>query len=257
METVDYKKKIKLCEKIGADKFQKVVFKVEEIKYKAIKKFFPRYIEWYDKLCDWQRKKQLKKAENDDQRKQIIDHYRRQKLIMRREFHREQNRNYHMNPNKPTEILHYLNWNKKIHINGMIRNALTIPCLAIAAGIGFAPYATIPLLALQLGSLFINFQCVNIQNCNIYRFKLKEETMKKVEERRNKRNIEHYSEAGEAVTRSMEKTDDIPSISDIIDNIQTKEELEQLRELVQATRRANQANTDRSLAEGKSSGGKR
>lgn len=257
METVDYKKKIKLCEKLGANKFQKVVFKVEEIKYKTIKKIFPRYIEWYDKFCDWQRKRQLSKAENDDQRKQIIDHYRRQKLIMRREFHREQNRNYHMNPNKPTEILYYLNWNKKIHKDGMIRNAITIPVLAIAAGLGFAPYATIPLLAVQFGSLFINFQCVNIQNCNIYRFKLKEETMKKLEERRNKRNIERYSEAGEAVTRSLGKTDDIPSISDIIDNIQTKEELEQLRELVQATRSVNQINTNKSVEGTKSSGGKR
>ena len=33
MEAVDYKKKIKLCENLGANKFQKVVFKVEELKY--------------------------------------------------------------------------------------------------------------------------------------------------------------------------------------------------------------------------------
>ena len=37
MEAVDYKKKIELCEKLGANKFQKVVFKVEELKYKVIK----------------------------------------------------------------------------------------------------------------------------------------------------------------------------------------------------------------------------
>ena len=36
METVNYKKKIELCEKLGANKFQKVVFKVEELKYKVI-----------------------------------------------------------------------------------------------------------------------------------------------------------------------------------------------------------------------------
>ena len=104
MEAVDYKKKIELCEKLGANKFQKVVFKVEELKYKVIKTFFPRYIEWYDKLCDRKKKKELKKAKTKEEQKKIIDHYRMQKMIMRKEFHREQNRNYHMDPNKPTEI---------------------------------------------------------------------------------------------------------------------------------------------------------
>ena len=188
MEAVDYKKKIELCEKLGANKFQKVVFKVEELKYKVIKTFFPRYIEWYDKLCDRKKKKELKKAKTKEEQKKIIDHYRMQKMIMRKEFHREQNRNYHMDPNKPTEILHYLNWNKDIHMKGIIKNAIAIPALAITAAFGIWPTVVLPFLALEVGSLFVNFQCVNIQNCNIYRFKQREETMKKLEERRNKRN---------------------------------------------------------------------
>lgn len=257
MEAVDYKKKIELCEKLGADKFQKVVFKVEELKYKVIKKIFPKYIEWYDKLCDRKRKKDLKKATTDEERKQIIEHYRQQKMLMRKEFHREQNRNYHMDQNKPTEILHYLNWNKEIHMNGIIKNAIAIPCLAVAAGFGLWPGVVLPVLALELGSLFINFQCVNIQNCNIYRYKLREDTMKKLEERRTKRNIENYSEAGAAITRSMEKTEDIPSLSQVIDSIQTKEELEQLRRLVQVTLGANKTSASNQDTDAKSSGGKK
>ena len=255
MEAVDYKKKIELCEKLGANKFQKVVFKVEELKYKVIKKLFPRYIEWYDKLCDRKKKKELKKAKTKEEQKKIIDHYRMQKMIMRKEFHREQNRNYHMDPNKPTEILYYLNWNKDIHMKGIIKNAIAIPALATTAAFGIWPTVVIPFLALELGSLFVNFQCVNIQNCNIYRFKQREETMKKLEERRNKRNIEQYSEAGSLVTRTMEKTEDIPSLSQIIDSIQTKEELEQFRKLVQTTLGANRASSKQE-SDAKGSGGK-
>ena len=255
MEAVDYKKKIELCEKLGANKFQKVVFKVEELKYKVIKTFFPRYIEWYDKLCDRKKKKELKKAKTKEEQKKIIDHYRMQKMIMRKEFHREQNRNYHMDPNKPTEILHYLNWNKDIHMKGIIKNAIAIPALAITAAFGIWPTIVLPFLALEVGSLFVNFQCVNIQNCNIYRFKQREETMKKLEERRNKRNIEQYSEAGSLVTRTMEKTEEIPSLSQIIDSIQTKEELEQFRRLVQTTLGANRASSKQD-SDAKGSGGK-
>ena len=255
MEAVDYKKKIELCEKLGANKFQKVVFKVEELKYKVIKTVFPRYIEWYDKLCDRKKKKELKKAKTKEEQKKIIDHYRMQKMIMRKEFHREQNRNYHMDPNKPTEILHYLNWNKDIHMKGIIKNAIAIPALAITAAFGIWPTVVLPFLALEVGSLFVNFQCVNIQNCNIYRFKQREETMKKLEERRNKRNIEQYSEAGSLVTRTMEKTEEIPSLSQIIDSIQTKEELEQFRRLVQTTLGANRASSKQD-SDAKGSGGK-
>lgn len=256
MEAVDYKKKIKLCEKLGATKFQKVVFKVEELKYKFIKKFIPKYIEWYDKICDRKRKKELKKAKTPEEREHIIDHYRRQKMLMRKEFNREENRNYHMDPNKPTEILHYLNWNKDIHMRGLIKNAIAITGLTVATVLGIWPTVVIPFLALEIGSSFINFQCVNIQNCNIYRYKMREETMKKLEERRTKKNVEQYSEAGAVISRSMKKTEDIPTLTQVIDSIQTQEELMQLRKLVQATLGANRQ-TSAQDTDAKSSGGKK
>lgn len=233
MGAVDYKKKIKLCEKLGANKFQKVVFKVEDLKYKFIKTFIPKYIEWYDKLSDRKRKKELKYATTPEERKCIIEHYRRQKMLIRKEFNREENRNYHMDPNKPTEILHYLNWNKDIHMKGLIKNAIAITCLTATAIAGIWPTVVIPFLAMEICASFINFQCINIQNCNIYRFKQREETLKKLEERRNKRNIEQYSAAGAAISRSMKTTDDIPTLTQVIDSIKTQEELEQLKKLVQ------------------------
>ena len=239
MEAVDYKKKIKLCEKLGANKFQKVVFKVEELKYKFIKKFIPKYIEWYDKICDRKRKKELKKAKTPEERKYIVEHYRRQKMLMRKEFHREQNRNYHMDPNKPTEILEYLKWNKDIHMRGIIKNAIAIPCLAVATGFGLWPSVVLPFLALEVGSLFINFQCVNIQNCNIYRYKKHEELLRKKHERQMKKNIERYSEGAEALEKTYQKTNEIPTTKDITDNIDSLEELRELRILIHDTKEAN------------------
>lgn len=235
MENIDYKKKVKICEYLGANKFQKLVFKTEELKYKIIKKFFPKYIEWCDKLYDRSRDKELQKATTPEQHKRIIDYYRKQKMIMRKEFHREQNRNYHMDENKPTEILHYLNWNKEVHKRGMIKNIATISALAIPIGLGIAPILTIPLAVLELGSLFINFQCVNIQNCNIYKYKQCEEALKKREQRKTKKNIEQYGEAGAVISRTMDKTQEIPTMTQIIESIETKEELEQLKKLVQET----------------------
>ena len=226
------------------------------MKYKFIKTFIPKYIEWNDKLCDKNKNKELKKAKTEEERKYIIDHYRRQKMLMRKEFNREENRNYHIDPNKPTEILHYLQWNKAIHQKGMIKNVIVIPCLIAASALGIWPTVVIPFLALELGALFINFQCVNIQNCNIYRYKLCEENMKKIEERKTRRNIEKYSEAGAAISRSMEKTEDIPTLTQVIDSIQTKEELEQLRRLVKETLGEN-CQASNQETDGKGLGGKK
>ena len=43
MKREDYKKKIALCDKLGAAKFQKVVLKVEELKFKILKNIFPNF----------------------------------------------------------------------------------------------------------------------------------------------------------------------------------------------------------------------
>ena len=94
----------------------------------------------------------------------------------------------------------------------------------------------------------------DIIDTNIYRYKMREETMQRLEERRTKKNVEQYSEAGAAISRSMEKTEDIPTLTEVIDSIQTKEELEQLRKLVRTTLGENRAIAEAS--DSKKSGGK-
>ena len=204
----DYQKKIKQCEKLGALQFQKVVFKVEDIKFKVLKKIWPNFLVFYDKQCDKKKRKLLKKAQTNEQKKAVIDDIRKLKMAMRKEWHREQNRNYHMDMNKPTEMLYYLNWNKNIHKKGIIANAITIPVLTAATIFG-VPFA-LPFLIEEIVSAFINFQCINIQNYNIYRFKERQEMFEKMEARRMANNMKKHGEAAKVIGKVMEKTEEIP-----------------------------------------------
>ena len=246
-ERIDYDKKIELCKKLGADKFQKVVFKAEELKFRFIRRFIPRYIEHMDKLYDWIGKKELessRKAKEKSQRireeakkrlsrttseekktkikkrankkllrlqskiipeEVIKKNVQSNKILMRKEYYLSQNRNYHMDLDRPTEMLSYLEYNKRVHMNGLKRNAVFLP---IFTGLSVAFPITTPLVAYELASTFINFQCVNIQNCNIYRFKQKEEKLKKIEETRAKTNIRKYGKVSSIVSRELAKTED-------------------------------------------------
>lgn len=275
-ERIDYDKKIELCKKLGADKFQKVVFKAEELKFRFIRRFIPRYIEHMDKLYDWIGKKELessRKAKEKSQRireeakkrisrtiseekkakikkrankkllrlqskiipeEVIKKNVQSNKILMRKEYHLSQNRNYHMDLDRPTEMLSYLEYNKRVHMNGLKRNAVFLP---IFTGLSVAFPITTPLVAYELASTFINFQCVNIQNCNIYRFKQKEEQLKKIEETRTRTNIRKYGKVSSIVSKELAKTEDrLPTMDEIIASVgDDKEALAELRQLALST----------------------
>ena len=111
----DYQKRTKICEKLGALKFQKVVFKVEKIKYDILQKVCPNFIKYYEKLSDKIVKRKLKKYHSEPRKKEILENHRLNKMLMRKEINRKQNRNYHIDEYLPTSMVHYLEWNKKIH----------------------------------------------------------------------------------------------------------------------------------------------
>lgn len=231
MEKDMYKKKMKRCEKLGALKFQKVVFEVEKIKYRIIKKLFPNYLKYFDKYCDFQKKRLLKKAKTDEERRQIIQNAKYSKLAMRKEFIEEKNRNYHIDMNKPTEIIKYLNWNKEVHTRSLIKDGILI--VLLIGGVLLQIPATKLLLVTELLSAGINFQCINIQNYNLYRIKRIEEALKKKEKKQVENHIQQYKEASEVIYNAIEKSEDLPTIEDIIANIETKEQLEQMKLLLQ------------------------
>ena len=275
-ERIDYDKKIELCKKLGADKFQKVVFKVEELKFKFIRRFIPRYLEHMDKLFDWIGKKELESSKkslkrykrikedtiqrlsrttSEEKKTRIKKRANRKlkrikqriipaevikknvqtnKLLARKEYYLSQNRNYHMDLDRPTEMLAYLEYNKRVHMNGLKRNAVFLP---IFTGLSIAFPIVTPLAAYELASTFINFQCVNIQNCNIYRYKKREEKFKKVEERRTQTNVRDYGNVSTIVSEKLkEKEDELPTIDEIIESVRNNPEARaELRKMAQRT----------------------
>lgn len=232
-----YNKKIKLYERLGAEKFQNLVFAVEKLKFKVIKKLFPNIEKWFDKKCDKQQKKLLARAKTEEEKKEIIRNTKLRKMALRKELKQERNVNYHMDPNRPTEIYKYLEFNKKIHINGLIKDAIVavISTVAVACGLAWA----IPILVASVLSAGINFECVNIQNCSICKYKRCEEVLKKKETKKIENNIKRYGAAAAVIDKVVEDSDYIPSLSEIIAQAKTPEELRQLKELIIETLQAN------------------
>ena len=220
-----YSDKIFLTEKLGASKFQKAVFKVEDIKYKVLKTVCPNYL------------KKLKKLHSDIERKKVIASANYQKKLSHKEFHREINRNYHMNSNRPLEIIRYLEWNKNVHKRGLKSDIIIICCLLIISCLGIGQAAII--IPFELFSAFINFQCINIQNHNIYRFKEKEDKLRKIQEAQIERNSTKYAEANKLIADKHRELEDVPTIDDIISNVETIEQLQQLRKLIEKQKSTN------------------
>ena len=239
MEREEYKKKLKRYEKLGALKFQKVVFLVEQAKFKIIKKCFPNFIHHFDKYCDWKKKTALKRAKTEKEQKQIIENTKLAKMAMRKELNEEKNRNYHMNPKRPTEIIQYLEWNKDVHKRGLISNAILVPIM-IAGTIFHVPGA-VALLIIELLSAAVNFECINIQNYNLCRMRYMEPVLKKREEKTTEKSIEEFGQAAEVIHKSIEKSDSLPSFEEILDNIDNIEQLRQMRAMFKKEQEERQA----------------
>lgn len=312
-ELKNYREELKEYEKLGALKFQEVVFKIEKLKFKVLKKICPNFITYFDKYIDWKKKKKINNAKRKMERRERIsskmphllkyydkleskkrkmklkreddkekirkkikashprliefyDKYLKEidpykgldpeeqinmaitlskisKMAMRKEFYQEKNANYHMDSKRPTSMKKYLEWNKKIHVRGLLGNLLATPVLLIALGLGFGP--AIPLLVIEIASMGINFECINIQNYNLCRFKIAEESLKKQEERKRAKNIENYGEASKVIYKSIANNENLPSFSQIISEMTNKEQALQLRELIKKAAAEKAAEIDR------------
>ena len=241
MNKKERKRKLKIYEMLGAKKFQKFVFMVETLKFEILKKVFPNFLEYHDKYCNYKKNKALKRAKTEEERKIVQDNYKIAKMSMRRELNRGMNRNYHIDPHHMTDIYDQLEWNKKVHKVGLIKDAIAIPILAGASIIGFAP--AIPLLALEIASAGINFECVNIQNYNLCRLEGLKEKIEKREQRRIQRNIEEYKEGSELIHKCISEKEDLPTYDEIIGSITSIEQLRQIKKrLLEEAKERNRGN---------------
>ncbi len=224
------KKKIKLYEKLGARNFQSFVFKIEDIKWKVIKKVFPNYLKFVDKMIDKKTIKFLKRAKTEDIKDKIKMITKIEKMKSRKEYNRTENINYHISKSNPTDFLYYLNWNKSIHKKGLIKDLILLPITIIA--ITNSAAIAIPLVIYNLSSLFINFQCINLQNYNISRISLIKEKLEKQEKKKIENDISNYGDAINLVSNTIKDKENIPTIEDIVNNIKTKAQAEQLKQLI-------------------------
>lgn len=223
--------KIKIYTLLGAEIFQKVVFKVEKIKYIVLDKLFPNSYEHIERLSDKTYHNQQKKKHYEDpltKREYIL-----QKLKYRKELVTSQNRNYHYNPESPTECIGYLRKNKSIHVNGIKCNLVFLLIIFLASNL----LTSIPSIyiiggyLLELFSLFINFECINLQNYNLERLE-NERTLnllKKKEEIKIKSDLKNYRECSKVVSSRIMQSTTVPTVSEITEYIKTKEQADELR----------------------------
>lgn len=231
---------MELHEKLGAQKFQKVVFAIERGKYKVIKTVCPNFLKYYNKWADFRRNRQLKNKTSEEEQKKIIRKFNEEKLLMKKEFVREQNRNYHIDKNNPTEFIKYLNWNKKIHKKGLIKDACIISLLGTSIALGFI--GTIPLLIAELISAGINWQCINIQDYNIARYKYSEPMLRKVEQQQIKKRNSEYIQGKELIGNLTKDNEKIPTVEEIIASIKTPEQAAQIRDWAKSIQIKNKSN---------------
>lgn len=250
---VDYKKKMELCDRLGARSFKKVVLRVEKLKWSIIKKLSPDFLSKYEIRCEKNLKRALKNAKTEEDKARIRSYYRHQILTARKEFNHEQNRNYHMTSNRPTEILRYLEWNKEVHQNGLIKNMVTgiIASGFICAGVGTTLAAVV--LGIQAIDSVINFQCINLQNYNIYRIEARKDGLEKLAARRMEMAEKKYGEAAKVISRTFRETKEenlVPTPEAIIARIENPEQLMQLKMMVEAAKKTYQTSETKTDVKG-------
>lgn len=223
--------------------FQTKVFQLENFKFKIANKLFPNYDKHVEKRITKQLKYQLKKATTEEEKTQLVEIARNQVLDLRKEKHRKENMNYHLDINNPEKTLFWLNKNKQIHKRGLKRNFIKIPILiSLLIGssvVGFGILTTLITvlsifgLSLEAISTFINTNCILLQNYNIKRVnRYIEGPYKRQKQKLEKKAIE-YSEVTSVVSRVVKENEEIPTIDTVINNIQTSKQAKQLLELVQ------------------------
>lgn len=227
-------KNYRINELMGAKIFRKGAFKLEEIKFKVVDKFFPNTLEKYEKNLRKSLEKSLCNAKNDEERQVMIRNYQNKILTARKEFNDKRNRNYHIRMDNPNEFVNHLKNNKKIHVKGLIRNGIAYVGIVPLIIFGSSVLVLAGYLALvyNIISTFINFQCINLQNYNLKRFEESRERLDEIRKKRQIRDLKKYGEISKVVSKEFDKTEAIPSIEDVVSNITTKEQLEQMRNLL-------------------------
>ena len=157
-------------------------------------------------------------------------------MKFRKEMVNKEIPNYHLNIEDIDQTLSFLEVNKKIHVRGIKKDALkTLLCGTMTLLIEYplVRNSSAILMALGITGLFINFQCVNLQNYNIKRIGNNYERLKKLEARSLKKHTQEYTSASSFIAPLLNGTLSIPTTSDIITALPSEEEASNLQKMVQ------------------------
>lgn len=221
-------------------KFKKVVFRLEEAKFKVINKF---HLADYDiKRLEKQYNNLLAKAKNEEEKVKIISWYKRSLMLIKKENSREKNVNYHLNKDNPGETLYWLNVNKKLHSMGLKQNFIKILVgvllLILSTSNIFGAFGSVISVLSTLGlikegiSTFINGSCVMLQNYNIDRVeKYIAGPYQKIKEKLNKKAIE-YAPLTEVTSKVIEKSDSLPTPDEMLASLTTEQQKQLFLKLV-------------------------
>ena len=221
----------KIAKKLGAKKFQKLVYWVEDIKYSLLKNQLSFLVPIIEKMMKT-RKNRLVNNTSDPIKQEIIENnYKNELILFRKELNQGKNRNYHFDVDYSKSFKSYLLWNKEVHLKGIINNliilALSTAALVLSTGLIFNSALIIAIIN-SIG-LVVNFECVNLQNYHLARF---EKVETKLEERKKQSLIQKnnkYGNAINAINKQIDKSDGLPKL----DIRQMKiQELRELRELL-------------------------
>lgn len=222
-----YKRKKELHEKLGALKFRKLVLKVEKLKFKVMKKIWPNFINHYEKWCDFNTKRLVKNAKNAKEADLIEFNNKISKLKNRKEWNKEENRNYHLDTRHPTEIINYLNWNKKVHQKSLKKDIIFISILSL--GTFYSLPLTLPLLIISCGSTIIDLECINLQEHSIAEYELCKQVLIKKEREDTLKRKKEFIEAKKLIGDITLQNRRILTIEEVIGSIKTKEQAEQIK----------------------------
>ena len=221
----------KLAKKLGAKKFQKLVYWVEDIKYSLLKNQLSFLVPIIEKTMKT-RKNRLINNTSDPIKQEIIENnYKNELILFRKELNQGKNRNYHYDVDYSKNFKDYLLWNKEVHLKGIINNliilAVSTAALVLSTGLIFNSALIIAIIN-SIG-LVVNFECVNLQNYHLARF---EKVETKLEERKKQSLIQKnnkYGNAINAINKQIDKSDGLPKLDVRQMEIQ---ELRELRELL-------------------------
>ena len=221
----------KFAKKLGAKEFQKLVYKLESIKYYLLKNQLSFLVPIVEKSMRTKRDRLIKNTNDPFKQKMIENNYKNELILFRKEMNREENRNYHFDVDYSKSFKDYLLWNKDVHFKGIIKNliviALSTTALILSSGFIFNFALTLAIIN-SLG-LVVNFECVNLQNYHLARFEKVEGKLEEMKKQSLHKKSDKYGNAINAINKQIEKSDSLPKLD--VSQMETNE-LTELRGLL-------------------------